>query len=209
MSEPPGAEPSRPTSSANYAGRVWTGTSRRLIWRELSECPRPSTAGSSAGSPEGSPSARHRCSSLLSGWTLRPRAYASGEPLRDAAHAALIERLRALAHPSLRVLAEVPFPTPGDRRAWDVVIAGAAWRHGYEAETRPRDRQALERRVALKARDGDVDAVSLVLLDSRHNRAFVRAHAGVPQARFPVPPRRALESLRAGDDPGGGSVILL
>jgi len=143
------------------------------------------------------------------GMDLAARAYASGEPLRDAAHAALIERLRALAHPSLRVLTEVPFPTPGDRRAWDVVIAGAAWRHGYEAETRPRDRQALERRVALKARDGDVDAVSLVLLDSRHNRAFVRAHAGVLQARFPVPPRRALESLRAGDDPGGGSVILL
>jgi transcriptional regulator with XRE-family HTH domain len=143
------------------------------------------------------------------GMDLSVRAYPSGEPLRDTAHAALIERLRALVHRSLRVLTEVPFPNPGDRRAWDVVIAGVAWRHGYEAETRPRDRQALERRIALKARDGDVDAVSLVLLDSRYNRAFVRAHDDALRMRFPVPARRALESLRAGENPGGGSVILL
>jgi transcriptional regulator with XRE-family HTH domain len=143
------------------------------------------------------------------GQTLSVRVYPDGEPVRDAAHAALLGRLRAIVHRSLRVLSEVPFPTPGDRRAWDLLVAGIDWRHGFEAETRPRDLQALERRIALKARDGGVDAVSLVLLDSRHNREFVRAYGTSLKVRFPVSGDRALELLRAGVDPGAGSVILL
>ena len=88
-------------------------------------------------------------------------------------------------------------------------MAGRDWRHGVEAETRPRDRQALERRLALKLRDGDVSTMSLLLLDSRHNRDFVRANGDVLSARFPIPGRRSLELLRAGVDPGGNSIILL
>jgi transcriptional regulator with XRE-family HTH domain len=103
------------------------------------------------------------------------RVYPGGQPLRDVAHAALLDRLRREVHASLRVMSEVPFPGPGDRRAWDIVITGNAWRHAFEAETRPRDLQALERRLALKLRDGSVDAMSLVLLDSRYNRTFVRS----------------------------------
>jgi transcriptional regulator with XRE-family HTH domain len=101
------------------------------------------------------------------GLELSVRAFPSGEPIRDAGHVALIERFRARVHRSVRVRSEVPFPKPGDLRAWDIMLVGPGWRHGYEAETRPRDRQALERRLALKARDGDVDAVSLLLADSR------------------------------------------
>jgi transcriptional regulator with XRE-family HTH domain len=143
------------------------------------------------------------------GLELSVRAYPAGEPLRDAGHVALIDRFRSRVHHSIRFRTEVPFPQPGDLRAWDVVLVGTGWRHGYEAETRPRDRQALERRLGLKARDGEVDAMSLLLLDSRHNREFVRASAGVLHERFPVPGRRALELLAAGVDPGRGSVILL
>jgi transcriptional regulator with XRE-family HTH domain len=143
------------------------------------------------------------------GCELVVRLYPAGEPLRDAAHAALIRRFRAVLHPSLRLQTEVPFPSPGDKRAWDVVVVGAGWRIGVEAETRPRDRQALERRLALKLRDGDVSSLALLLLDSRHNREFVRANADVLVDRFPVPGRRALELLRAGADPGGHAVILL
>ena len=143
------------------------------------------------------------------GLELVARAYPSGEPLRDAAHAALLSRFRAMLHRSLRFMTEVAFPTPGDRRAWDAVVTGADWRHGVEAETRPRDRQALERRMALKLRDGDVSSMSLLLLDSRHNRDFVRAHGDVLAERFTVPGRRAVELLRAGVNPGGSSVILL
>ena len=143
------------------------------------------------------------------GLELSVRAHPGGEPLRDAAHAALIGRFRATLHRSLRLHTEVPFPTPGDRRAWDVVILGAGWRHGVEAETRPRDRQALERRLALKLRDGDVSSMSLLLLDSRHNRDFVRAHGDILAERFPIPGRRTLELLHAGVNPAGSSIILL
>lgn len=143
------------------------------------------------------------------GLELSIRAYPSGEPLRDAAHAALLERLRRRLHPSLRFRTEVVFPDPQDRRAWDAVVIGAGWRHGVEAETRPRDRQALERRLALKLRDGDVTHMTLLLLDSRHNRAFLRAHGDVLRETFPVQGTRVLELLMAGLDPGGNSIVLL
>lgn len=143
------------------------------------------------------------------GLELNVRVYPRGEPLRDAAHIALLDRLRMGVHRSLRFETEVPFPSPGDRRAWDAVIRGPAWRYGIEAETRPRDRQALERRLALKLRDGDVTAMALLLLDSRHNRDFVRAHRDVLSDRFPIASQRALALLASGANPGGSSVILL
>ena len=88
-------------------------------------------------------------------------------------------------------------------------MIGAGWRHGVEAETRPRDRQALERRLALKLRDGDVTHMTLLLLDSRHNRTFMRAHGEILCGAFPVPGSRALELLAAGVDPGGSAIVLL
>lgn len=143
------------------------------------------------------------------GCDLSVRVYPTGQPIRDVAHAALIRRFRARLHPSLRFRTEVPFPDPSDRRAWDVVIQGPSWRLGVEAETRPRDRQALERRLALKLRDGDVSNVVLLLLDSMYNRDFVRSNDDVFQARFPMPGPRCLELLRAGVDPGASSIVLL
>ena len=142
------------------------------------------------------------------GLDLSVRVYRGGLPIRDGAHAKLIERLRARCHTSVRLMTEVPLPTD-DRRAWDVCLVGRSWRHMVEVETRPNDRQALERRIALKARDGAVGGVSLVLLDSRHNRDFVRIHGAVLTERFPVPASVALAALRAGVDPGTGSLIVL
>jgi len=95
------------------------------------------------------------------GLKLSIRAFPDGEPLRDAAHARLLERLRVGLHRSLRFRIEVGFPRPDDRRAWDAVISTASWAMGVEAETRPRDRQALERRLELKLRDGAVDYLVL------------------------------------------------
>ena len=143
------------------------------------------------------------------GLELSVRAHPRGQPLRDAAHVALLDRLRTRLHGSLRFATEVLFPAPEDRRAWDAVISSGTWRVGVEAETRPRDRQALERRLSLKVRDGDVSSLVLLLLDSRHNREFVRANREVLVERFPVSARRALELLGAGVDPGGSAIILL
>jgi hypothetical protein len=79
------------------------------------------------------------------GFELSAHAYPSGAPLRDQAHAALLERLRRRLHPGLRWATEIPLPNPGDLRAWDALISGAGFRIGTEAETQARDGQELER----------------------------------------------------------------
>lgn len=143
------------------------------------------------------------------GLDLAVRTYPSAGPLRDAAQRALIARLRTRVHPDLEWATEVPLPVAGDLRAWDVVISGRGWRCGIEAETRPRDLQALERRIALKQRDGEVEFVVLLLAGTRHNRALLREHGVDLRARFPVPGARAVELLGAGRSPGGNAIALL
>lgn len=143
------------------------------------------------------------------GQTLNVRTFPAGDPLRDAGQLALLERLRAHLHPSFRWATEVPLPIPGDRRAWDATACNGAARIGIEGETRLRDLQAVERRVALKERDGGMDRVILLVANTRHNREVVRAHGEVLSGRFPTPGPRALELLRAGADPGGNALILL
>jgi transcriptional regulator with XRE-family HTH domain len=146
------------------------------------------------------------------GLELSVRAYPAGEPIRDVAHAALLGRLRRALHPTLRWQTEVVLPDPRERRAWDAVVSGrdriGSWRIGVEAETRPRDAQALERRLALKERDGGVDAVVCLLAATRHNRQLLRLAPGLLD-RFPTPGRRALELLAAGVRLERGAVILL
>ena len=51
------------------------------------------------------------------GLDLPVRTFPGRTPVRDGAHAALIERLRARCHPSIRVLTEVPLPVERDQRA--------------------------------------------------------------------------------------------
>ena len=143
------------------------------------------------------------------GYELSVRAFPSGDPIRDAAHAALLERLHAVCHRSLVWRTEVPLPIPGDARAWDATIRGSTFRAGVEGETRFRDLQALDRRLALKERDGAMDRLILLVLDSRSNRDAIRAHSEWVDGRFPVPRVRALQLLAAGLDPGGNALILL
>lgn len=103
----------------------------------------------------------------------------------------------------------MPFPIPGDLRAWDATVRGHSFRAGVEGETRFRDMQALDRRLALKERDGGMDLLLLVVLDSRANREALRAHADWVGQRFPVPGARARELLGAGVSPGGNALLLL
>lgn len=143
------------------------------------------------------------------GLELSARAYPAGEPVRDRAHSAVLARFRGRLHRSLRWRTEVPLPITGDLRAWDGHVAGSGWRVVVEAETRPTDLQALERRLTLKLRDGGVDTVILVLPDTRHNRALLRGHGAELVQTFPIPGRRAMELLAAGAHPGGSSVVML
>ena len=70
------------------------------------------------------------------------------------------------------------------------------------------DLQALERRLALKRRDGDVDHVVLLVADTRRNR---RALAGTPAglAGLPIRTRDILAPLRDGRDPGASGIVIL
>ena len=142
------------------------------------------------------------------GLDLSARLFPGGAAARDAPQTALLGRLRRLLHPSLAMPTEVPLPIPGDLRAFDAVIRGDGWVEPVEAETRPRDGQALDRRIALKLRDAGFEHIILLLLDSAHNRQFVRT-LGPYAARYTVDGRTALERLAAGQDPGGSAIILL
>ncbi len=143
------------------------------------------------------------------GLDLSIRAYPAGDAIRDSVHAALLERLHVRCHPSIVWRTEVPFPIPGDLRAWDATAVSPAIRAGIEAETRFRDIQALDRRLALKVRDGGMDRLILLGLDSRWNRSILRTEGSQLRNRFPVPGTRALELLQAGVDVGGNALILL
>lgn len=142
------------------------------------------------------------------GLDLSARAYPLGEPIRDAAHAQLLQRFRARLATSLRWLTEVPVGGPGDARAWDAAIRGHDFLIGVEAETRLRDLQAIDRRIALKRRDGRVDHAILLLANTRWNRGVVREFETHVKVNFPVPGPRAIASLAQGLDPGGSSLIL-
>ena len=134
--------------------------------------------------------------------------FPSGSPVRDAAHLALIERLRQRVSRTLRWRAEVPIPLPGDLRSADVVIDGPSVDEMVEAETRLDDLQALERRVRLKQRDMQIRRVVILVADTRHNRSVLAAHPELVE-RFPVSTRACLAALGAGRDPGGDAIVLL
>jgi transcriptional regulator with XRE-family HTH domain len=142
------------------------------------------------------------------GLELSAKAFPGSGPLRDSAHAALLARLRAHLPAGTGWRTEVPFPLPGDRRAWDAVIRLDGIVIGVEAETRPRDLQALDRRLNLKRRDGGIDRVVLLLAATRHNRDLIRDHAAGLASSFPVNGRDALDALSHGKDPGGSAILL-
>jgi HTH-type transcriptional regulator / antitoxin HipB len=132
----------------------------------------------------------------------------SGSPVRDAAHLALLDRLRVRLGPDRRLRVEVPMPIAGDHRSVDAYLREVTFDVMFEAETRVDDLQALIRRIRIKQRDLGCTRVVLLLSDTRHHRDLIRVH---PELReeFPVPPRRGIRALAAGVDPGGDVLILL
>jgi transcriptional regulator with XRE-family HTH domain len=119
------------------------------------------------------------------GLELSARAYPAGQPVRDAAHLALIYKLRRAVHQKVVWHFDVPLGLPGDQRA-------------------------IQRRVGLKRRDcPSISAVVLLPAATRHNRNVFRAYREALLADFPVEPGEMLEALSAGRDPGGSGVLLL
>lgn len=81
-------------------------------------------------------------------------------------------------------------------------------RVGIEAEMRPSDLQALERRLALKRRDGGVERMLHALADTRHNRALLRLAGDDVRVTSPLQGRPAVAALRAARDPGCDLFVL-
>jgi hypothetical protein len=100
-------------------------------------------------------------------------------------------------------------PIERDLRAWDAEIRSRGWVMRVEAETRLTDGQALERRLALKIRDGGPGHVLLLVADTRLNRRVVATLRGVLRAQFPLDGRHVLRALRGGLDPGGSGIVML
>jgi len=133
----------------------------------------------------------------------------AGEPIRDKGHQALIGRFRALLSAVFKVMAEVPLPTPGDRRAWDLLLRLPAQLIGVEAETRIRDMQRLVRHVHKRERDGGVDVIVLLLAATRTNRELVDELRVALGPAYSTPPREILRALRTGQPIPGSGVVLL
>ena len=100
-------------------------------------------------------------------------------------------------------------PTWTDRRAWDATIEGRGWRVGVEAETRLGDVQALERRIALKERDGAVSVVLLLVNDTAHNRRIMADDSAGLRSQFPGSARITLARLRLGEAPTSSALLVL
>ena len=142
------------------------------------------------------------------GLDVRMQAYLAGDPLRDAGQLRVLARFRAQLHLSVQVRTEVPLPIDGDRRAWDAVVAGRDWRAGVEIETVLDDVQALERRLALKARDAGMELVILVVADTPRNRRIL---ASVPTAFSGLDrdARGTFRALRRAEPPPRSAVLLV
>lgn len=149
------------------------------------------------------------CAGLAVGLRLGARLYPDGDAVRDEAQLRLLERFRMTLPPGTAWATEVPFPLPGDRRAWDALIRLSGRRAGCEAETRLADVQALERRLALKARDGAVDLLILVVADTAHNRAVLGREREALRSLLPLDGRDVRRALREHRLPEASGVIVL
>jgi transcriptional regulator with XRE-family HTH domain len=142
------------------------------------------------------------------GLELSIRFYPGPSPVRDVRSAEIMAEFARHLAPPLVLRTEVPLPIPGDQRAWDGMIVGTtAKRAGVEVETEVHDAQALERRIALKQRDGETPVVILVLADTRRNRAAVRAGWGTLGPRFPARGAEILVALGAGQVPVESGIV--
>ena len=137
------------------------------------------------------------------------RAYPDGDPVRDAAHARLLERFKGILPPGTPWRLEVPLPIPRDPRAWDgqCVLEGSAVY--VEAEMRLFDLQALDRRIALKRRDGNVELVILLVANTHANRRHLAEHRESIRRSFPLDTRGVLAAVRLGRCPSASGVVVL
>jgi transcriptional regulator with XRE-family HTH domain len=143
------------------------------------------------------------------GLKLWARLYPDGDPIRDAAHARLLERLRSCVRPPLEWRPEVRLPDDSDR-SWDSGIAPPNELIGVEAETRITDGQSTWRKVQSKrADDPRVRHVILLVADTRNNRRAMALIRASLRGELPLDTRAVLRALREGVSPGASGIVFL
>lgn len=143
------------------------------------------------------------------GLRLIVRIVPDADPALDSGQLALLERFRRQLPAAVRMRTEVPLPIPGDRRAWDGLIRIDPVDIGIEAEARIRDAQAVDRRVALKRRDGGVAIVILLVADTAANSRMLALHREALRSSFPLDTRQVLSALRKGEAPTASGIVVL
>ncbi|MFV2063780.1 MAG: helix-turn-helix domain-containing protein [Chloroflexota bacterium] len=143
------------------------------------------------------------------GQRLSARPYPEGPPVRDAAHARLLDRFRRRLSQKLRFRTEVPLRLDRDQRAWDGQIIAQEGDCRVEAETVLQDIQTTDRRIALKMVDDDVDRVVLLVAATQHNRRVLREFRSLIADRYPLETRAVLKALREGRIPVRSGVVIL
>ena len=137
------------------------------------------------------------------------RPYPDADPIRDAGQTRLLERLKRHVPAHAPWSTEVPMQIPGDLRAWDAVCTLAGVTFAVEAEVRLTDLQALDRKIALKRRDGGIQIVILLIADTAGNRALLAHHREAIRGNFPLDTRAILAALRAGLPPTASGIVVL
>jgi transcriptional regulator with XRE-family HTH domain len=144
------------------------------------------------------------------GLDLSVRLLPGPDPVRDASHLRLLARLEWVLGAGLRMRREVPIGPPGDLRAWDALIASrSGWGVGVEAETRLRDVQAVQRRLALKQRDSSVELAILLVAATRNNRQALRLARDDLDGTYPIRGEDLLDAVRAGRRPAGNGTLVI
>ena len=102
-----------------------------------------------------------------------------------------------------------PSRSPATIERGTAVAALRGRRAGSELETRLHDVQALERRLTLKHRDGDVDIVLLVVADTTANRRFLELHREQFRGLLPLDSRQVLDAFRRGELPERSGIVIV
>ncbi len=71
------------------------------------------------------------------------------------------------------------------------------------------DLQALDRRIALKRRDGGLAIVILLVADTHGNRRHLAEHREVLRPSFPLDSRAVLAAVRLGQPPSASGIVVL
>jgi transcriptional regulator with XRE-family HTH domain len=148
--------------------------------------------------------------SAVVGLELSLRVFPAGAPLRDAGHLRLLARFLSLIGNRWHTRAEAPVSSdPRDHRAFDMVLTAGTQRVAVEAVSRLVAADSQVRRIMLKLQVARVDAVILVLADTRHNRLAIAAAAPTLRASFPLGPRAVFARLREGRAPAANGIVLV